>query len=41
MTNYNLDRSKVRDQHLERTAFIYIRQSSPKQVRENLESQKR
>jgi DNA invertase Pin-like site-specific DNA recombinase len=41
MTDYSLDRSKVRAEHRQGTAFVYIRQSSPKQVRENLESQKR
>jgi DNA invertase Pin-like site-specific DNA recombinase len=41
MSIYNLDRSKIRPEHHERAAFVYIRQSSLKQVRENLESQKR
>ena len=35
------DRSKIRPEHLLRSAFIYVRQSSPRQVRENLESQRR
>lgn len=30
---------KIRPQHLERQVYIYIRQSSPRQVKENLESQ--
>jgi DNA invertase Pin-like site-specific DNA recombinase len=30
---------KITPQHQERTAFVYIRQSSPRQVEENLESQ--
>ena len=34
----HLDRSKVRPEHLERAAFVYVRQSSLKQVRENVES---
>jgi DNA invertase Pin-like site-specific DNA recombinase len=38
MSAYNLDRSKIRPEHLARAAFVYIRQSSYKQVRENLES---
>ena len=41
MTDYSLERSKVGAEHRERMAFVYIRQSSLKQVRENLESQKR
>jgi len=35
------DRSKIRREHLERSAFVYVRQSSHKQVRENQESRKR
>jgi DNA invertase Pin-like site-specific DNA recombinase len=35
------DRTKIQAEHLSRTAFIYVRQSSPRQVRENLESQRR
>jgi DNA invertase Pin-like site-specific DNA recombinase len=30
---------KIRPQHLERKAYVYIRQSSPQQVEQNLESQ--
>lgn len=41
MISYSLERSKIRSEHLERTAFVYVRQSSLKQVRENLESQRR
>jgi len=41
MRSYNAERSKVQPGHLERRAFVYVRQSSPKQVRENLESQRR
>ena len=32
--------SKIKPQHLNRKAVVYIRQSSEKQVRENLESQR-
>lgn len=38
MSSYSLDRSKIRPEHLERAALVYIRQSSYKQVRENVES---
>jgi excisionase family DNA binding protein len=41
MSSYSLERSKIRSEHLERTAFVYVRQSSLRQVRENLESQRR
>jgi DNA invertase Pin-like site-specific DNA recombinase len=41
MSGESLDRSKIRPEHLERAAFVYVRQSSLKQVRENVESQKR
>ncbi len=41
MSSDKVDRSKIRPEHLERAAFVYIRQSSLKQVRENLESQRR
>jgi len=41
MSGESLDRSKVRPEHLERAAFVYVRQSSLKQVRENVESQRR
>jgi DNA invertase Pin-like site-specific DNA recombinase len=34
-----MNRSKINDRHLERKAYVYIRQSSPRQVEENLESQ--
>ena len=37
----SLSQSKVLSSHLSRQAVIYIRQSSPKQVQMNLESQKR
>ena len=37
--NLNLSHVKLTPQHLERKAVIYIRQSSPKQVREHLDSQ--
>ena len=33
--------SKVKPQHLSRIAYVYVRQSSPGQVRRNIESQKR
>ena len=32
---------KVQAEHLSRNAFLYVRQSTPKQVRENVESTKR
>jgi len=38
MSDHGLDRSKIRPEHLTRAAFVYIRQSSFKQVRENVES---
>ncbi len=41
MSGEHLDRSKVRPEHLERAAFVYVRQSSLKQVRENVESGRR
>ena len=41
MTGDSLDRSKIRPEHLERAAFVYVRQSSLKQVRENVESRRR
>ena len=34
-------RSKVQALHLKRNAYVYIRQSSPRQVLENVESTKR
>ena len=37
--NLNLSPVKLSPQHLDRKAIIYIRQSSPKQVRENIDSQ--
>jgi hypothetical protein len=37
--NLPLSQEKVTSLHLERKAVIYIRQSSPKQVREHLDSQ--
>src|SRR5271157_3894601 len=33
--------SKIQKDHLERAAFVYVRQSSPAQVEQNLESQRR
>ena len=41
MSGDALDRSKIRPEHLERAAFVYIRQSSLKQVLENVESRRR
>ncbi len=41
MSPQGLDRSKIRPEHLERSALVYVRQSSLRQVRENLESQRR
>ena len=41
MSGDSLDRSKIRPGHLERAAFVYVRQSSLKQVRENVESRRR
>jgi hypothetical protein len=41
MSGGGLDRSKIRREHLERSAFVYVRQSSHKQVRENQESRRR
>ena len=38
MSLYNLDRGKIRPEHRERAAYVYVRQSSPKQVREHQES---
>lgn len=35
------DGSKVRSEHLQRTALVYVRQSSPQQVRNHLESKRR
>jgi DNA invertase Pin-like site-specific DNA recombinase len=35
------DRAKITPAHLARLAFVYVRQSSPQQVRRNLESQRR
>src|SRR5438445_10856265 len=37
--NLHLSQMKITPFHLERKAVIYIRQSSPKQVREHLDSQ--
>ena len=36
----NLSHRKVTPQHLARKAVVYLRQSSPKQVQENLQSQR-
>jgi hypothetical protein len=33
--------SKLNDSHLSRSAYVYIRQSKPEQVRENVESRRR
>ena len=33
--------AKIQPKHLERAAYVYVRQSSPRQVVENLESQRR
>jgi excisionase family DNA binding protein len=41
MRSDSLESSRIRPRHLERAAFVYVRQSSLKQVRENLESQRR
>ena len=35
------ERSKIRPTHRERAAYVYVRQSSPKQVREHVESRHR
>ena len=35
-----VDQLKVTSQHLARKAVVYLRQSSPKQVHENLQSQR-
>jgi hypothetical protein len=34
-------RAKISAEHLDRTALVYVRQSTPAQVREHLESQRR
>jgi hypothetical protein len=36
-----LDRGKIRPEHRERAAYVYVRQSSLKQVREHQESRRR
>ena len=33
--------ARIQPQHLERAAYVYVRQSSPRQVIEHLESQRR
>ena len=33
--------ARIQRQHLERAAYVYVRQSSPRQVIEHLESQRR
>ena len=33
--------ARIQRQHLERSAYVYVRQSSPRQVTEHLESQRR
>ena len=35
-----IDHPKITSQHLARKAVVYLRQSSPKQVQENLQSQR-
>ncbi len=40
MSNQQSLSSKIRSEHLERAAVVYLRQSSPGQVRKNLESQR-
>ncbi len=35
------DHSKIQTQHLQRTAFVYVRQSSPYQVQHHVESKHR
>ncbi|HEY9663143.1 MAG TPA: recombinase family protein [Allocoleopsis sp.] len=37
--NINLANNKIVSSHLERKAIVYLRQSTPKQVRENFDSQ--
>ena len=32
---------KIRREHLQRTAYVYVRQSTPQQVRNHLESKER
>ena len=34
-------RARIQPQHLERAAYVYVRQSSPRQVLEHLESKRR
>ncbi len=34
-------RARIQPQHLERAAYVYVRQSSPRQVVEHLESKRR
>jgi DNA invertase Pin-like site-specific DNA recombinase len=41
MSIYNLDRGTIRPEHRERAAYVYVRQSSPTQVREHQESRRR
>ena len=41
MTPRTSQQSKITPTHLQRQALIYIRQSSPQQVRSNTESQER
>ncbi len=40
MSSDTLDRGKIRPEHRERAAYVYVRQSSPQQVREHQESLK-
>lgn len=39
LSNDNLHHPKITAAHLQRLAYIYVRQSSPKQVAQNKESQ--
>ena len=41
MTIYHLDQGKIRPEHRERAAYVYVRQSSPMPVREHQESRRR
>ena len=41
MTIEKMDLPKIRPEHLERKAFVYIRQSSPQQLRDHVEGRRR
>jgi excisionase family DNA binding protein len=41
MSSDTLDRGKIRPEHRDRAAYVYVRQSSPQQVREHQESRRR